>query len=314
MGARMDGFLDPRSDLVFRRIFGEHPDILCDFLNALLPLESPIVSLEYLPIDQMPLLPVFKRGIVDVRCRDLAGRQFIVEMQMQWTAAFLQRVLFNASQAYVKQLEQGEAFELLQPVMALSLLNDTFVKDSAEYYHHYRIVNVMELNRRIEGLEFVFVELPKFRESQPVEARRVRWAWLRFLRDAADAGKQGKPSVESFSRETGINPALTAALRIARESNFTPAELAAYDRFWFAVSTERTLIHGKTREALEQGLQKGLQQGLQQGIEQGIEQGLEKGRAEGRAEGEQLALERALKNMRAAGMPEAEAKLLLGLK
>ena len=120
----MEGFLDPRSDLVFRRIFGEHPEILCDFLNALLPLEAPTASLEYLPIDQMPLLPVFKRGVVDVRCKDVTGRQFIVEMQMQWTSAFLQRVLFNASQAYVKQLEKGETFELLQPVMALSLVDD----------------------------------------------------------------------------------------------------------------------------------------------------------------------------------------------
>ena len=103
----MTRLLDPRNDLVFRRIFGEHPEILRDFLNSLLPLPAPIVNLEYLSADQMPLLPVFKRGIVDVKCRDEAGRQFIVEMQMQWTNAFLQRVLFNASQAYVKQLEPG---------------------------------------------------------------------------------------------------------------------------------------------------------------------------------------------------------------
>ena len=285
----MEGFLDPRSDLVFRRIFGEHPEILRSFLNAMLPLDSLIVSLDYLPIDQMPLLPVYKRGIVDVRCVDENGRQFIVEMQMQWTAAFLQRVLFNASQAYVKQLERGEAFELLQPVMALSLLDDRFIKDSDEYYHHYRIVNVGIPERRIEGLEFVFVELPKFRQTKPVEARRVRWAWLRFLREAADAGKVGHPSVETFQQETGINDALTEALQISRESNFSPAERDAYDRFWDAVRTERTLIEGKTREALERG------------------------RAEGKAEGKAEGLELALKKMMDAGMPEDEAKRILGV-
>lgn len=297
----MEGFLDPRSDLVFRRIFGEHPDILCDFLNAMLPLESPIVSLEYLPIDQMPILPVYKRGIVDVRCVDEAGRQFIVEMQMQWTSAFLQRVLFNASQAYVKQLEKGETYELLQPVMALSLLDDTFIKDSDEYYHHYRIVNVGIPQRRIEGLEFVFVELPKFRKSKPSEARRVRWAWLRFLREAGDAGKSGHPSVESFELETGINDALADALRIAKESNFTPAERDAYDRSWDMVRTERTLIKGKTKEALEQGRAEGEQFGLAKGEQLGL------------AKGELLGLERALGKMLEAGMSEAEAKRILGI-
>ena len=293
----MDGFLDPRSDLVFRRIFGEHPEILRSFLNAMLPLESPIASLEYLPTDQMPILPVYKRGIVDVRCVDEQGRQFIVEMQVQWTSAFLQRVLFNASQAYVKQLEQGETFELLQPVIALSLLDDTFIHDSDEYYHHYRIVNVTLPERRIEGLEFVFVELPKFRESNPSESRRVRWAWLRFLREAADAGKPGHPSLENFERETGINPEITDALRLARESNFSPRERNAYDRFWDAVRMERTLINGK----------------LAEGRAEGREEGRAEGFAEGLAEGEKLALERALKKMVESGMDEVQAKQILGM-
>ncbi|MCE3231030.1 MAG: hypothetical protein K0R52_958 [Alphaproteobacteria bacterium] len=31
-------FLDPRADVVFKKIFGQHPDLIKSFLNNLLPL------------------------------------------------------------------------------------------------------------------------------------------------------------------------------------------------------------------------------------------------------------------------------------
>ncbi|MDR0395219.1 MAG: Rpn family recombination-promoting nuclease/putative transposase, partial [Tannerella sp.] len=34
----MARYLDPKNDLIFKRIFGEHPHLLVSFLNALMPL------------------------------------------------------------------------------------------------------------------------------------------------------------------------------------------------------------------------------------------------------------------------------------
>ena len=100
-------YLDPKNDLTFRKVFGQHPNLLKSFLNALLPLDVPIRSLEYLPAELVPEIPLLKFSIVDVRCVDENGRQFIVEMQMLWTDSFKTRVLFNASKAYVRQLDKG---------------------------------------------------------------------------------------------------------------------------------------------------------------------------------------------------------------
>ena len=65
----MSRYLDPKADVVFKRIFNDHPKLLQNFLNALLPLspEEQIVSLEYLPSEQVPQIPTFKRSIVDVK-------------------------------------------------------------------------------------------------------------------------------------------------------------------------------------------------------------------------------------------------------
>ncbi|MDR0692497.1 MAG: Rpn family recombination-promoting nuclease/putative transposase, partial [Prevotellaceae bacterium] len=109
----MPRYLDPKNDLTFKRIFGKHPDLLISFLNALMPL-SPgqlIKSITYLSPEQVPDNPAKKNSIVDVRCEDNHGRQFIVEMQMYWVTAFSNRMVFNASKAYVDQLKIGEDFK-----------------------------------------------------------------------------------------------------------------------------------------------------------------------------------------------------------
>ena len=43
-----------------------------------------------------------------MRCEETGGRKFIVEMQMEWFPDFMQRVLLNASKAYVRQLPKGD--------------------------------------------------------------------------------------------------------------------------------------------------------------------------------------------------------------
>lgn len=73
-------YLDPKADLTFKKIFGEHKDLLISLLNALLPLadDEQIESVEYLSPELVPDTYVGKNSIVDVRCRDVKNRQFIV--------------------------------------------------------------------------------------------------------------------------------------------------------------------------------------------------------------------------------------------
>jgi hypothetical protein len=72
-----------------------------------------IVELSYLPNEQAPHIPVLKRTIADVKCKDKEGRVFIVEMQIEWTDSFKQRLLFGTGQAFVKQLQKGEDYTFL---------------------------------------------------------------------------------------------------------------------------------------------------------------------------------------------------------
>ncbi|WP_417188595.1 Rpn family recombination-promoting nuclease/putative transposase [Bacteroides sp.] len=253
-------YLDPKADLTFKRVFGEHPDLVMSLLNALLPLESKqeVTEIEYLPVELVPDNPLRKNSIVDVRCRDNRGRVFLVEMQMIWTPEFKQRILFNASKAYVRQIKAGEHYELLQPVYSLNLVNDIFepeLKD--EFYHYYRLVHMEHTNKVIEGLHLIFVELPKFKPHNYSE-KKMQVLWLRYLTEINEDTRE-------IPKELLANPELKKAVNALEESAFTDAQLAGYEKFWDIISVEKTLYNSAIRKGMEKGMEKGIKEGIKEG-------------------------------------------------
>ena len=59
----MARYLDPKADVVFKKIFADHPHLLISFLNAVLPLppDRPIVELSYLSNEQVSISPNLKK-------------------------------------------------------------------------------------------------------------------------------------------------------------------------------------------------------------------------------------------------------------
>ncbi len=248
-------YLNPKADLTFKKVFGEHPDLVRSLLNALLPFETPeeeISEVEYLPAELVPDTPLKKNSIVDVRCKDRKGRQFIVEMQMLWSPAFMQRVLFNASKAYVRQLNGKEKYELLQPVYSLNLVNEVFESEMESYYHDYRIVCMEKTDRVIDGLRFVFVELPKFK-PQTFSQKKMHVLWLRYLTEIDE-------NTREIPQELMDNPEIKKAVTQIQESAFSDAQLLGYDDFWDAVRVEKTIVSDAERKGMAQGIEKGMAQ------------------------------------------------------
>ncbi|MDR0714490.1 MAG: Rpn family recombination-promoting nuclease/putative transposase [Bacteroidales bacterium] len=304
----MARYLDPKNDLPFKRIFGEHPDLLKSFLNALMPLESgqQIESLEYLSAEQVPENPAKKNSIVDVRCKDNFGRQFIVEMQMAWSKSFSSRIVFNASKAYVRQMDRSEHYYLLQPVYALSILDDTFDKKTPEFYHHYRIVNYRNTEEVIKGLEFVLVELPKFRPEKWSD-RRMAVLWLRFLKEVSDARESVVPA--DLKEDADIRKALD----MCEEGAFTEAELAAYEKYRDIVYTEKALYAEFHEEGEAKGEAKGRAKGRAEGRAEGMAEGEAKGRAEGEAKGRMESLTGVVLNCKRNGFSLEQIQAATGL-
>jgi predicted transposase/invertase (TIGR01784 family) len=252
----MSRYLDPKADITFKRVFGDprHKERCISLLNALLPLrkDQRIVGIEYMSPEILPVIAPLKNSIADVRCVDVSGRQFLVEMQMEWTDAFRTRIVFNAAKAFVSQLDIGERYENAKPVYSLNFINDCFCRaprDRDKYYHHYAVFDAEDTGRKIEGLEFVLVELPKFKPSNRAE-KKIAELWLRFLTEIGD-DSAAVPAELSEARE------IRGAVKCLERAAYTRDELFAYDGYWDAVRRERTLMSGKLAEGEAIGIVKG---------------------------------------------------------
>ena len=246
----MAKYLDPKADLTFKKVFGEHPNLVASLLNSLLPLPEgeEIADIEYMSPERVPRTSIGKNSIVDVFCRTKDGRQFIVEMQMCWTADFKDRALFNSAKVYVDQLEHAEDFSMLRPVYSLNLVDDVFEADVSEFIHHYKVVHEKYTDKLIEGFHIVFVELPKFK-PQSIAERKMAVLWLKFLTEVGNKDNDYPPELLE-------NEDTRQAMEIVEAAGYNRAQLMGYDLFWDRVRVERS-IHGeaeRVRKAAQEQL------------------------------------------------------------
>ena len=228
--------MDPKADLTFYKVFGEHPELVKSLLNALLPFKSEeeeITSVAYLTLGIMPKTPLQKYRVLAVRCEDAKGGQFIVEIQIIWSKEFMQRVFFIDSKAYVNYPSLSEDYSLLKPVYSLNLVNEVFEPELDDYYHYYHLVHEEHTDKVIDGLHLVFVELPKFTPHTFTE-KKMQVLWLRYLTEIDEKTK-------TVPAELLANPEIAKAVSEIEESAYTEEELLGYDEFWDLVSVEKTL-------------------------------------------------------------------------
>jgi hypothetical protein len=235
-------FADLKNDFVFRRIFGQHPDILRGLLNDLLDRQGDrtIEAIEYLPSEQLPLVAGAKLSILDVKCRDRSGTTFVVEMQLLHVPGFVNRVVYNACKAYVDQLNAGEPYTGLADVVALSVCDFELWPDAEQDAQNLPRVpmlsrwNMTERGSGNQGLlqvQYAFLELTKLPSRKP-ETGTELWTWL-FVH---------APELTEVPPDLPPGPH-QAAVELANQEAFTQAEREAYRRALDEIQQVRELTN-----------------------------------------------------------------------
>ena len=261
-------FLDVKTDYAFKKVFGslENKDILIDFLNSIIEFGhgQKITKLTIVDPYNIPMLKGMKDSYVDVKAELQDGSKVIIEMQILNHQGFEKRILYNAAKNYSIQLNRKEDYELLNPVVALTIVDFTMFEDTEKVITNFKLIEKEEFIHYNDDIELIFIELPKFNKSIS-KLQGIQDQWIYFIKNAG--------SLE-YIPDT-LNQPVKKALQIVNEANFTEEELELQHKRKEFISIQRLAVLKAQNDGLEQGLKKGIEKGIEQGIEQGIEKGIE---------------------------------------
>jgi predicted transposase/invertase (TIGR01784 family) len=236
-------FINPKTDFAFKKIFGseQSKEILISFLNGMLyEGKSVIIDLEIVNPYQVPRIRGIKDTYLDVKAKITGDKTVIIEMQVLNVEGFEKRILYNASKAYSIQLETGEDYTLLNPVIALT------ITDFEMFPHLDRVINRFILKEKdflvdylTEDLELVFVELPKF--DKPLEQlESLTDKWIYFLKNARN--------LELVPENMGNVPELQKAFEIANQATMNREELDDLERREIYIHDQRNAIRRAVKD------------------------------------------------------------------
>ena len=250
-------FADPKTDVVFKRIFGDEArkPLLIALLNDLLELKGTrrIRDVQHLSLEQHVTVPKSKLSIVDVKCTTTSGRRFVVEMQVLPVEGFEKRVVYNASKAYVLQLRDADDYPKLCDVVGVTICNFKLWPKKLEdrgfkvpMLSRWRMQEQRSGHKGLRQVQYAFLELPKYKAGKDPEALIDKWAY--FFREAKNFEVIPPALSEGPFRE---------ALEIARKATFTNAEWEEYERSKMAEQDERGAISLAHREGKDEGRAEG---------------------------------------------------------
>ncbi len=225
-------FADPKNDVAFRKIFGNEAKkvILISFLNSVLNLEGnmKIIHLDFLTTFQLPRITGLKTSIIDVKVKDQMGNTYLVEMQLSEVIGFDKRVQYYVSKEYSSQIEKGDDYSKLTPVVLVGILEFDYFKGN-NYLTRHLLLNVETLENELKDVNFTFIELPKFKKELS-ECKTLTDKWIYFIKNAKNL-EVIPPDVS----DEGLKEAYTES----DKHNWTKDELASYDYFLMREQDER---------------------------------------------------------------------------
>jgi predicted transposase/invertase (TIGR01784 family) len=249
-------FINPKTDFAFKKIFGSEQshDILVSFLNGILHAGEPVITdLEILNPYQAPRIRGVKDTYLDVKAQLATGQTVIIEMQVLNVEGFEKRILYNAAKAYSIQLDAGNKYATLNPVIALTITDfEMFSEFDAVISRFVLKEKEFLVDYPSPDLELVFVELPKFKLDL-AQLNTLTQKWMYFLRHTRD--------LDAIPETMGTVPEIRQAFEVANQANLSRDELDELEHQLIFIQDQRGAISLAVKQAVKQATEQALEEG-----------------------------------------------------
>jgi len=244
-------YLSPKSDIIFKLLFGDERsiEILTGFLKAVL--DIPESDYENVVIVDPHLLRQHegdKLGILDVKVKTKSQKVIDIEIQIKPKPNLEKRVVLYLSKMVTEQIGTGRDYAKIQRAISIVITDYTLKHDNDNYHNRYSLCD--KTGRQFTDiLEVNTLELSKLPETADGTAL---WAWLKFLKSE---------SREEFEMVAEKNPTIGKAV----------ARLVELSQ------DERTRMLYESRQMLEWDIDIGKQTARQEGRLEGMQAGRQDG-------------------------------------
>jgi len=154
--------LDPTLDLNFKRVFADSPELLMALINAVRWDCSPVVELEILNPQIVPEDISKKMIMLDLLARDDTGRMLNIEMQTRHHPGLPARLVFYLARLLAHQLDAGEEYRRVQPVVGIALLDFDLFQADEQALWRFELRDAQRPQITLDrSLSLHVIELPK---------------------------------------------------------------------------------------------------------------------------------------------------------
>ena len=310
-------YADLLLDKTFKKAF--NPDsqnkiCLIALLNALLEgeIDSPITDVQSRDKEFSDGSNENRASIFDLYCIDSEKRKFIIEVQIAKQENIVNRDIYYAAQTIIAQGSRGKTYAYaLDSVITIVFMEFEFFENT-EYIHRAKL-RKNDGTCLSETLNFVFVELPKFKKKMG-ELRTLLDKGLFALKNIKKLRKM--PSFYAGTAFELLFP-ISELARLSKEEQrmINLEQMRKWDAYAirkYAIETghkegfdagHREGVKEGFKEGKKEGFDTGHRKGVKEGIKEGIEKGLQKGLQEGIQKGISIGKKELAKDLRDDGVP-----------
>ena len=260
-------YLPPKSDLIFKKIFGDVNNI--EILTAFLKSTLDIAHDEY---EKIILTDTHlsqngehdKLGILDVKVQTKSGNIIDIEIQLANIPHMRERIVFYLSKMVSGQISSGDKYNSIKRSIIIVITDYKMIKENDKYHNVYTLRD-KDGNEFTNLVEINTLELPKLPNN---DDNSDLWNWMKFLKSQ---NEEEFKMVETKSKE------LKKAVCVLRE--------LSQDEKTKLIFEAHEIARMDYEDRMDGAFADGKAKGLKEGERKGRIAGERKGRIEGKIEG-----------------------------